>query len=104
MLHVDKLFQASPKGVAKKHGTEWCHLWVAELTQENIEELHRIAKQIGLKREYFQCEKLWFPHYDLTPTKRKLAIAHGAVEKDLYEWIKGKGGLKTLNQHKGVTS
>jgi hypothetical protein len=41
-------------------------------------ELHRFARKIGLKREWFQ-DKKGHPHYDLT-TERKAnsALLHGA--------------------------
>jgi len=41
-------------------------------------ELHRFAKKIGLKREWFQ-DKKGHPHYDLiTERKTNLALLHGA--------------------------
>lgn len=43
------------------------------------QELHEFAAHIGLKRAWFQ-EHPWVPHYDLTPSKRKLAVLHGAKE------------------------
>lgn len=42
------------------------------------EELHAFAARIGLKREWFQTDLE--PHYDLTASKRKLAVQRGAVE------------------------
>src|SRR4028119_2254637 len=99
MLYVDKLFQALPTGTAKKHGKMWCHLWPAEATPKNLQELHEVALAIGLKRSYFQ-NRPGFPHYDLTPSKRKLAIEQGAIEKNLPEWITEQGGLKTLFKRK----
>lgn len=95
MLYVDRLFPALPKGQAKRHGTLWCHLWSADLDTKSLIELHRVARQIGLKRAYFQNRK-GFPHYDLTPSKRVLAIEQGAIEKDLTEFITEKGGLRAL--------
>jgi hypothetical protein len=95
MLYVDELFQALPTGTAKKHGKQWCHLWPADTTPENLQELHEVALAIGLKRSYFQNRK-GFPHYDLVPSKRKLAIERGAIEKKLAEWITEQGGLRAL--------
>lgn len=45
----------------------------------DIEELHRMARRIGLKRECFQ-DKEDRPHYDLSSAKRALAVKYGAVE------------------------
>jgi hypothetical protein len=48
------------------------------LLTTDLNELHSFAKGLGLKREWFQDKT--FPHYDLTATKRKIAITRGAVE------------------------
>jgi hypothetical protein len=42
-----------------------------------MDALHTLAERIGLKRSWFQEHPL-LPHYDLTPGKRKEAIAAGA--------------------------
>ena len=44
----------------------------------DLDELHAMAEQIGLKRSWFQHDKS-FAHYDLVATKRLLAIVAGAV-------------------------
>ena len=44
----------------------------------DLAELHAMAYNIGLKRRWFQGGK--FPHYDLRPSKRELALRHGAKE------------------------
>ena len=100
MLYVDKFFQALPTGSAKRHGKQWCHLWFADATPESLQELHEVARAIGLKRSYFQNHNKWFPHYDLVPSKRKLAIQRGAIEKNLPEWIEEQGGLRVLTDKK----
>jgi hypothetical protein len=50
-----------------------CHM-----TADTLEELHAIARRIGLRREWFQSKSLT-PHYDLTPKKREAALAAGAA-------------------------
>lgn len=74
-VYVDQLFywpnvsaEAKRRGHARK---KWCHMF-----GDNEEELHVLAKRIGLKRAWFQNSK--WPHYDLTESKRTLAIKHGA--------------------------
>ena len=72
-----------------------CHLFA-----DSLEELHKLAGKIGLKREWFQGARI--PHYDLTAGKRELAVRMGAVELTRDEtvalwrkkgWItKSKGG------------
>lgn len=54
-----------------------CHMWT---DSEDLEELHKFAELIGLKRSWFQDKRL--KHYDLVESKRKLAVANGAVEDD----------------------
>lgn len=44
----------------------------------DIDELHEMAASIGLKREWFQDKR--FPHYDVQASKRRKAVAKGAVE------------------------
>lgn len=51
-----------------------CHL----TTDGPIEELHSFAEQIGLRRIWFQPHPK-MDHYDLTPRRRAVALAHGAV-------------------------
>lgn len=54
-----------------------CHL----LTDDpRLEELHALAGAIGMKRTWFQSRSI--PHYDLTPKRRSMAIAAGALEID----------------------
>lgn len=55
-----------------------CHL-VADTPAE----LHAMADRIGLAREWFQdpkTMKVSTPHYDVSKSKRQLAIAAGAIE------------------------
>lgn len=58
------------------NGRLWCHM----ATDNNgLDELHAMADKIGLKRTWFQ-DHYRVPHYDLTASKRRLAVAAGAVE------------------------
>ena len=60
------------------HGRKWCHLLA-----DNIDELHRFARQLGLHRTSFQSPpRVSAPHYDLTAYERRRAIACGAVVCD----------------------
>lgn len=43
----------------------------------DMDELHEMAANLGLQRRWFQ-DRLW-PHYDLTASKRRLAIKIGAI-------------------------
>lgn len=50
-----------------------CHL-----VADSVTELHAFAGRLGLLRAWFQDHDL--PHYDLTASKRKLAVCMGAIE------------------------
>jgi hypothetical protein len=56
-----------------------CHL-----TADSLDELHRMAKRIGMRPEWFQNHRL-VPHYDLVDSKRNAALAAGAVFKPAME-------------------
>lgn len=51
-----------------------CHMYA-----DSLEELHAMAKKIGLRREWFQNHP-YLKHYDLTPSKRAMAVRFGAIE------------------------
>lgn len=57
-----------------------CHM-----TADTLDELHAFAKRIGLRREWFQDKRL--PHYDLTASRRAVAVNLGAVELGRREWV-----------------
>jgi len=54
---------------------------------DSIEELHDMARKIGMKHEWFQ-EHARTAHYDLRPGKRAKAIKAGAIEASLKQWLK----------------
>ena len=87
MVYVDKSFQmasSDPQAfkVGKKHGHIWCHMWA-----DSVEELIDFALSLGMKREWLQKSEK-FPHFDLVPTRRARAIAKGAVEMSIKEWLR----------------
>lgn len=51
----------------------------AHMLGTDLDELHRFAAQLGLRRSWFQGDST-FAHYDLTASKRALAVEAGAVE------------------------
>lgn len=68
----------------KRHGSGlWCHM----ATDSDLDELHRIASDIGLKREWFQDHPR-VPHYDLRPSKRALAVECGAQPIGTLEMVR----------------
>lgn len=57
-----------------------CHLF----TDGDLQELHAMARLIGMKRSWFQ-EHSTLPHYDLTESRRAAAVQAGAKEVDRRE-------------------
>lgn len=51
---------------------------MSHMLADTEEELHAIAQYVGLRREWFQNHGT--PHYDLCQTKKRRAIAAGAIE------------------------
>ncbi len=60
---------------------------MSHMMADTLEELHEMAYKIGLKREWFQNHKK-YPHYDVSLSKRNLAIKHGAREVTPIELVK----------------
>lgn len=93
-IYVDELIaygqQAKP-GAERYfgNGKQSCHM----SCDGDLEELHRFAERIGLKRAWFQNASL--PHYDLTPKKRTAALRAGAVETTTREmfFMRRKAGI-----------
>lgn len=62
----------------KWQGRKWCHLLA-----DDIDELHRFAREIGLHRSSYQGPpKTANPHYDITGFERSRALARGAISCD----------------------
>ena len=62
-------------------GQKYCHMY-----SPDVEELHRMARAIGLKHAWFQNKRGEdFPHYDLAPSKREAAIKAGATAVTCHE-------------------
>ena len=77
-VYVDTLMNvANNPGVPacfRKSGKS-CHMYA-----DNLDELHDMAKRIGLKREWYQVHPV-VNHYDLTPLRREVAVQKGAIEQ-----------------------
>lgn len=76
MIYVDPLQRCKP---VDESGGRWRWSHYCHLSADTIPELHQFAERLGLKPAYFQ-NLPGLPHYDLTKTKRRLAIKLGAVE------------------------
>lgn len=77
-----------------------CHMLPHDHTDLAVEELHQLAERIGLKRAWFQTNTKWL-HYDLTASKRVLALRAGVVEVSTKEYIIRMRGENTqTNSHR----
>jgi hypothetical protein len=52
-----------------------CHMFA-----DSLAELHQMAEAIGMDRNWFQ--PLSFPHYDVSLSRRAVAVREGAIEVD----------------------
>jgi len=64
----------------------WQHGPSCHLIADTLDELHAFAKQIGLRRSWFQDARAG-PHYDLTVAKRNVAVVFGAIEVTDHQFI-----------------
>lgn len=74
---------------------------MSHMIADSLEELHAMADQLGLRREWFQAPgpKVSFPHYDVSQTKRELAVRLGAIECERVTFV---GHLRRLRPVFGV--
>jgi hypothetical protein len=58
--------------------------------EPDLEELHRIAQAIGLKREWFQDQSpARFPHYDVIGSRKRTDARNaGAITITPTEWMR----------------
>lgn len=81
-VFVDWLMHhGAPKG-SFFYGKKSCHMFA-----DTLEELHEMAKKIGMKRAWFQDNGYTAEHYDLVESRRKLAVLCGAKELTTREQV-----------------
>lgn len=86
--------EAMKDAQTRRNGPLWSHMW----TDGEPEELIDFAvNTLGLKAKWFQ-DRPRFGHFDIVPTKRDLAIRHGAVEITLRKYIVWKRMLDRNNE------
>jgi hypothetical protein len=64
----------------------WPYQRACHLIADTLDELHSFAAKIGLKHSWFQNHDV--PHYDLTESKRVLAIKGGAIALETKEFVR----------------
>lgn len=75
-IYIDALVDWGWK--MRGHVVASCHMFT---DNADIEELHAFALRMGMKRQWFQPHAI-APHYDLTRSRRELALELGALEID----------------------
>ncbi|MFC7607231.1 DUF4031 domain-containing protein [Streptosporangium amethystogenes subsp. fukuiense] len=70
-VYVDDWRQ--PARVGRLSG-RWSHM-----VGDDLDELHAFALRLGLRRSWFQPQGGWYPHYDVTESKRVQAVRQGAI-------------------------
>lgn len=58
-----------------------CHM-----IADTEDELHEMAERIGLQRKWYQSDAST-PHYDVSLSRRALALQHGAVQCERREFV-----------------
>lgn len=77
MILVDGITNYGKELTRGLPSSRWCHM-VSDCSEE---ELHAFAARIGCKRAWAQLRpKASAAHYDLTPSRRALAVKLGAIE------------------------
>lgn len=82
-------------------GMLMCHM-----VADSLDELHAMADRIGIKRQWFQADGS-VPHYDICKSKRKLAVAFGAIEigrREIVEVIRKHRNAKQEARLKETTN
>jgi len=88
-------YQQEVKGYIgrSRERVRWCHM-IADTPAE----LHAMAGEIGLRREWVQSSSRGDLHYDLVPTKRELAIKYGALALKRYDFARKLRQLRRERQ------
>ena len=97
-VYVDELFNTQSLKNANWKYNQACHL-----KADTEEELHAFAEQLGLKREWFQDHiNPAYKHYDLTASKRVIAIQRGAIPLTWREMVKKTNEMRESVNRKAI--
>lgn len=91
-VYVDNWRQEATVG---RVSGRWSHLFAGPW--DNPGELHQLAANIGLRRSWYQAKDWPTGHYDVTDSKRRQAIAAGAVPVDWHDM----GKLMSASRRRG---
>lgn len=77
------------------------NMYLSHMTADTVGELHAMADKIGLERKWFQRGS--HPHYDVSESKRLLAIGFGAKEETVREGALRRMTRRDKDKHCGDT-
>lgn len=66
------------------------HMVMCHMVADSPKELHEMADRIGVARKWFQDPRMMnvsAPHYDICKSKRRLAVAAGAIECERNDFV-----------------
>ncbi len=59
---------------------------MSHMAADSLDELHNMVTRIGLRKRWFQDHRI--PHYDISQSKKAIAVKLGAIEISSRELIK----------------
>ena len=76
VVYVDDAFiLATVEGITSR----WSHMMSDTVNENGTRELVEFAARLGLRPSWIQHEGTWGEHFDVTTSKRLLAIRRGAI-------------------------
>jgi len=69
-----------------KANIKYKRMIMCHMIADSYEELHDMAKKIGMKNTWFQ-KNASFPHYDVCLMRKKKALEYGAIEVSRKELV-----------------
>ncbi len=69
-----------------KANIKYKRMIMCHMIADSYEELHDMAKKIGMKSAWFQSNAS-FPHYDVCLMRKKKALEYGAIEVSRKELV-----------------
>lgn len=91
-VYIDELQKPLPE--MKSKGKKWNYPAFCHLTADTLEELHKFAFDLGLKKDWFQ-DAPGNPHYKIVDNKRRVALGMGAIQKSQNS-ISTKAGINAI--------
>lgn len=92
-VYVDNAYiPAKVRSGSLVHESRWCHM-----TADSTEELITFAVGLGLQPKYIQHRGTWKEHFDVTESKRRLAVTKGAVEVSYRDHIMAMAQRRTTD-------